>query len=416
MPKEKRSKRDKSSKKSRVHAKPPTTGRQGETDNLLSQTNPKTNGSETGMTSPKMLKIDKNSGRYNDIIPHDIDVIDSRLKSDYKDKEIYSEIKEAGCFKGYYVGCGKCPQKCCVVCAPCGCGPVKTISQGEIGILIRFGKVFGKLPPGLHAINGCTDKLLVLDMRLNTIKSMQIFTTKDNLTVRLSSFGTWRITHPEVFLFKVDDINLLMNQMIAGVFCTQASKNTLDELMLKREAIEDESLDIINFKCKDFGFFFENIEFNEITLPNDILQAVSASALARRNAEAKLIEAQAEIDSAMMYKQAADQVSQNPISLQLQWLETMKDIAKNTLSTLVLPDTCIGSWKSIMKMGDGSYPSHRNEKTRKTKEASKDSGWDMSEYKEKKKSKKRTKRDKRKNKRKKSRAQGSDSEGESLDG
>jgi Tfp pilus assembly protein PilX len=78
--------------------------------------------------------------------------------------------------------------------------------------------------------------------------------------------------------------------------------------------------------------------------------------LARRNAEAKLIEAEAEITSAKMYKEAADQVSRNPISLQLQWLETMKDISKSTKSTLVLPDTCIGSWKQIIASGDGSYP------------------------------------------------------------
>lgn len=145
--------------------------------------------------------------------------------------------------------------------------------------------------------------------------------------------------------------------MISGVFCSMASSNSLDELMLKREQLEDESVSIINQRAANFGFLFETIAFNEITLPRDILNAVSASALARRNAEAKLIEAQAEIDSALMYKEAADQVSKNAISLQLQWLETMKDIAKTTLSTLVLPDTCIGSWKKILASGDGSHPS-----------------------------------------------------------
>jgi regulator of protease activity HflC (stomatin/prohibitin superfamily) len=123
--------------------------------------------------------------------------------------------------------------------------------------------------------------------------------------------------------------------------------------MLKREHIEEDCLAIINRRGSQFGFKFQNIEFNEITLPRDILNAVSASALARRNAEAKLIEAQAEIDSAMMYKQAADEVSSNPISLQLQWLETMKDIAKSTVSTLVLPDTVIGPWDEILA-GNGN--------------------------------------------------------------
>jgi hypothetical protein len=266
-----------------------------------------------------------------------------------------------------------------------------------------------------------------MDMRLNTIKNVGQFTTKDNLTITISSFGTWRITHPEMFQFKVDDIQALMRNMITGVFCTMASSNTLDELMLKREELEDMSIEIMNNRSINFGFEFKNIEFNEITLPNDILNAVSASALARRNAEAKLIEAKAEIESALMYKEAADQVSQNPISLQLQWLETMKDIAKSTVSTLVLPDTCIGSWKKIIASGDGSYPTRRSRnsdknsdtwevnnkrvKPAKRNENTEDSAWELPNKKEK---KSRKKRSKRKKKSKRSRRNDSDSENESL--
>ena len=106
-----------------------------------------------------------------DVPAHDIEVIDNRLGEDYANTQIYSDMKEAGCFKKCYVSCGKIGQKCCCICAPCGMGPTKIISQGEIGILLRFGKVYKKLAPGLHTINTCTDKLIVLDMRLNTIKS-----------------------------------------------------------------------------------------------------------------------------------------------------------------------------------------------------------------------------------------------------
>ena len=310
------------------------------------------NGYNAQMENPDMPS---GKSAYNDdvAIPHDLEVIDKRLESDYQNPKVYTKMEEASCFKNCYVRCGLIPQKVCCICASCGCGPTRIISQGEIGILVRFGRVFDKLPPGLHTINSCTDKMITVDMRLSTIQSVQAFTTKDNLTIQIKSFGTWRITHPEIFIFKVDDINTLMKKMIEGVLCTQASTFSLDDLMLKREHIEEDCLAIINRRGSQFGFKFQNIEFNEITLPRDILNAVSASALARRNAEAKLIEAQAEIDSAMMYKQAADEVSSNPISLQLQWLETMKDIAKSTVSTLVLPDTVIGPWDEILA-GNGN--------------------------------------------------------------
>jgi len=239
-------------KKNKVRDKA-STQRIAEDQELLVVKNSNLLGSESDMTLPGTLTQPEYSRKYN-VLPHDIDIVDKRLEDDYKDKEVYSNWKEAGAFKKCYVTCGKIPKNICCLCAPCGCGPIKTISQGEIGILIRFGKVHKKLSPGLHTINSCTDKLIVLDMRLNTIKSTQTFTTKDNLTVKISSFGTWRITHPEIFMFKVDDVGRIMREMIAGQFCTSASKNTLDELMLNREEIEDESLNVINSKSINFGF------------------------------------------------------------------------------------------------------------------------------------------------------------------
>ena len=86
--------------------------------------------------------------------------------------------------------------------------------------MIRFGRVHKKLAPGLHTINNCTDKVVVVDMRLNQIKASQIFTTKDNLTIKMSSFGTWRITHPEIFWFTLESYNTMLVQLISGVLCT----------------------------------------------------------------------------------------------------------------------------------------------------------------------------------------------------
>jgi regulator of protease activity HflC (stomatin/prohibitin superfamily) len=116
--------------------------------------------------------------------------------------------------------------------------------------------VIKKLPPGLHTYNSCSDKVFVVDMRLNTIESNDQFTTKDSLTITIQIFGTWKITRPEVFLFKVEDCNSLMRNLIKGVLCTQTSKNTLDHLMLKRDEIEDQCLEIINSKSERFGFVF----------------------------------------------------------------------------------------------------------------------------------------------------------------
>ena len=213
--------------------------REEEDINLLAKSENSSKKTESKMLMPKVNLSSTSHAHVNKYPPNDLDIIDPRLEKEYTNKEIYKEQGEAGCFKGCYTSCGDCCATSCVVCSICGCGPVKTINQGEIGLIIRYGKVHKKLPPGLHTINSCIDQVVVVDMRLNQIKSSQLFTTKDNLTIKLSSFGTWRVTHPEIFWFTLQSFNLLMVQLISGVLCTQASQKTLDQLMLERDSLED---------------------------------------------------------------------------------------------------------------------------------------------------------------------------------
>ena len=135
---------------------------------LLPQSQKSSNKTLSNMVAPQMnIRRDQRTAHAEKYPPNDMEKIDSRLTKQYENKEIFKEEAEAGCFKGCYVCCGNCCATLCVTCSICGCGPVKTINQGEIGLVIRFGKVHKKLAPGLHKINNCTDKVVVVDMRLN---------------------------------------------------------------------------------------------------------------------------------------------------------------------------------------------------------------------------------------------------------
>lgn len=290
-----------------------------------------------GMKNPKMIKIP----------PADIEVIDPRLMNIYDDPEVYKNTKESSCFINCYNCCGEIPKALCVCCAPCGCGPLKKIYQGYMGLKMRHGKIVEKLPPGLHAINSCTDFVFMVDMRQQTVTVGHVYTTKDYLNVLIKAFGVWKTTHPEIFLFKVANPTDLMSEILKGVICTLAATRTLKQLMKSRDDLEVEALEVMNDQAKHLGFIFTNIEFNEITLGGEIMSAVSAMALAKQESQAKLIFAKGERNSATLFKQAADQITNNPISLQLQYLEIMKEISKETRSTLIMPDTCVGDWHNL---------------------------------------------------------------------
>jgi hypothetical protein len=79
----------------------------------------------------------------------------------YSDKPVDTAKSYGSCKRC----CGVIPKVVCVPCAPCDCGPVRKISTGHIGLIIEFGRLIKKLPPGLHTLNNCTEKLLIVDIR-----------------------------------------------------------------------------------------------------------------------------------------------------------------------------------------------------------------------------------------------------------
>lgn len=54
-----------------------------------------------------------------------------------------------------------------------------------------------------------------------------------------------------------------------------------------------------------------------------------------------MINAQGNLESSKIIREAADELSKNPVSIQLQYFETMKLIATNKNSTIIIPDSVI---------------------------------------------------------------------------
>lgn len=66
-------------------------------------------------------------------------------------------------------------------------------------------------------------------------------------------------------------------------------------------------------------------------------RAMAAEAEATREARAKLIAAEGEYRASTALKAAADVIDQNPIALQLRYLQTLTHIAAEKNSTIIFP-------------------------------------------------------------------------------
>lgn len=170
----------------------------------------------------------------------------------------------------------------------------------------------------------------------------QTLLTKDNVTVYVDAYVHYRIVVPEWAIFKVEDYYQLVKFMTSGVMKTIVAEHTLTELMVNRKNIEKKITDIIDEKTDPYGIKVIDIETQRIQLPPQMERAMAIVAESEKQSEARVIDARGNLESAKIFKDAADELSKNKISLQLQYFETLKFIAAEKNSTIIVPDSIIG--------------------------------------------------------------------------
>ena len=72
-------------------------------------------------------------------------------------------------------------------------------------------------------------------------------------------------------------------------------------------------------------------------LPDNMQRAMATEAEATREAKAKVISAEGEQKASLALKDAADVIKQNPVALQLRYLQTLTHISAEKNSTIIFP-------------------------------------------------------------------------------
>jgi regulator of protease activity HflC (stomatin/prohibitin superfamily) len=79
------------------------------------------------------------------------------------------------------------------------------------------------------------------------------------------------------------------------------------------------------------------VEVKNVDLPQEMQRAIAKQAEAERERRSKVIHAEGEYQAAQRLADAANIMSQNPVSLQLRYLQTLVEIAAEKNSTTIFP-------------------------------------------------------------------------------
>ncbi|MCS7213141.1 MAG: slipin family protein [Candidatus Calescibacterium sp.] len=215
---------------------------------------------------------------------------------------------------------------------------IKILQEYERGVVFRLGRLVGVRGPGLVLIIPIIDRLQKVSLRIITMDiPPQDVITKDNVSVKINAVVYFRVVDPGKAIVSVENFIYATSQLAQTTLRSVCGEVELDEILAHREKINTTIQEILDRTTESWGVKISAVEIKHIDLPQEMQRAMARQAEAERERRAKITLAEAEFQAAQKLKEAADTLAQNPITVQLRFLQTVSELATEKTATLVLP-------------------------------------------------------------------------------
>jgi regulator of protease activity HflC (stomatin/prohibitin superfamily) len=215
---------------------------------------------------------------------------------------------------------------------------IRILREYERGVIFRFGRLRGAKGPGIFLIIPFVDKMIKVDLRTVTLDvPPQDIITKDNVPVNVNAVVYFRVMDPAKAIVAIENYKLATSQISQTTLRSVLGQAELDDLLSRRDKINKELQLIIDEQTDPWGVKVSVVEVKDVELPQSIQRAFARQAEAERERRAKIINAEGELQASEKLSQAAKVLSQYSVSIQLRFLQTLKEIAAEQNSTIVFP-------------------------------------------------------------------------------
>jgi regulator of protease activity HflC (stomatin/prohibitin superfamily) len=215
---------------------------------------------------------------------------------------------------------------------------VKILNEYERGVVFRLGRVIGSKGPGLILLIPAIDKMVRVDLRVVAMDvPAQDVITRDNVTIKVSAVLYFRVIDPNRAIIGVENYLYATSQLSQTTLRSVCGQVELDELLAEREKINAHLQEILDKDTEPWGVKVAKVEIKNIDLPQEMQRAIAKQAEAERERRAKVIDAEGEFQAAQKLSDAAKIIGQNPIALQLRYLQTLREVASENNSTTIFP-------------------------------------------------------------------------------
>jgi len=216
---------------------------------------------------------------------------------------------------------------------------IKILREYERGVIFRLGRALPQPKgPGIILVFRPFDQIVRVSLRQEVLEvPPQDVITRDNVTIKVNAVITLRVLDPAKAVIEVANYVYQTSQFAQTTLRSVLGEVELDGLLSHRDALNQRIQTIIDQRTEPWGVKVVSVEVKQVDLPESMLRAMAKQAEAEREKRSKIINAEGEYAAAQRLVEAGNLLSQQPLTLQLRYLQTLTDIGTEKNTTVVFP-------------------------------------------------------------------------------
>jgi regulator of protease activity HflC (stomatin/prohibitin superfamily) len=224
------------------------------------------------------------------------------------------------------------------VAAVAAAAAIRVLREYERGVVFRLGRLMPIRGPGLIMLVPSIDRMVRVSLRTVTLTiPPQETITRDNIPVRVTAVAYYRVVDATLAVTEVESFHSATLQIAQTTLRSVLGGVDLDALLSEREQLNEMLQQVIDTQTEPWGIKVTTVEIKDVEIPERMQHAIARQAEAERERRAKIINAEGEYQAASRLAEAGEVIGANPVTLQLRYLQTLREIGASQNSTVVFP-------------------------------------------------------------------------------
>ena len=231
-------------------------------------------------------------------------------------------------------------------------GLFKIVNAYQKGVWLAFGKYQNTKEPGFRLSIPFYHQALIYDTRMimNDLPQQELVSA-DNVTFYVDATLQFQIVDVTKAALNVQNVDRsIMDRAMISVR-NELSQIPIQEMLANRAEIGNKLVDSLSELKESWGVEIHVLEPKNFKFEETMIRAMAKEAEATRSAKAKIIQANADVEVAEKYQEAAKFYKDDDVSLKLREMNLVQSVSKEPSNKLIFVPT---SFFNMFKKDSGA--------------------------------------------------------------